>query len=324
MDPVEVSAKVTEILRANPEGISRAGLLAWARLRVAPDLTDEQLDSALAALGPAVTVEGGFVRLTETIDRSPWAAPVAPAASPPTAPATSPAPSVRAQADGAMPTPAAGMGPVDQSPRGTGSAAEAWASDIAASETSRFSSVALLDGGESATAPAWTPGSRPSRPILALMPVIAVIVVGLVALTGLGASAGPTLGPTIAPGAPGSSIVGADSLEVGSCIVFPTASTFSDIETRPCDTAHDAEIVSVWEYPKQPTYPTDAEWQAQADPACRAALESYTGRSSDELSELTYGWFVPAEDAWGAGSRTVQCYLAAADGSALDHSYRGA
>jgi hypothetical protein len=59
------TATIADILTANPDGLSMVGLLAWARLRVAPDYTEAQLEAALAALGTAVTVDGGFVRSTE-------------------------------------------------------------------------------------------------------------------------------------------------------------------------------------------------------------------------------------------------------------------
>lgn len=53
---------ITEILASNPDGISMVGLLGWARLRTSSDFHESRLEAALAALGPAVTVAGGFVR----------------------------------------------------------------------------------------------------------------------------------------------------------------------------------------------------------------------------------------------------------------------
>jgi hypothetical protein len=347
MDPVALAAKVAEILRANPDGISRAGLMAWARLRVTPDLTDEQLDAALAALGSSVVVHDGYARLVEGPEPAAWASPVttsgsgrtpapsssplAPSPPPPTSVWARPEPTAPEErglaARAAEPGTHDGAGPWRDGSAGDASGEVAPAvppgQAAGAAATQSFSTVALLEAGGASTPPEWTPGSRPSRRRLALLPVLALVMIGLVAYAGLDGSSGSPPGSTLVPGDPAGTIVGADSLQVGACIVFPGGNTFSDIETRPCDVSHDAEIVSVWEYRGGARYPTDAEWEAQADPACRSALEAYTGRSADVQPELTYGWFVPAEDSWAAGSRTVQCYIGAADGGHLDRSYRG-
>jgi hypothetical protein len=58
-DPASI---IADILASNPDGISMAGLLAWARLRVGPDFSEDQVVAALAALVPPVTIEGGFVQ----------------------------------------------------------------------------------------------------------------------------------------------------------------------------------------------------------------------------------------------------------------------
>jgi len=52
---------VAAIIGDNPQGLSEAGLLAWAQLRIAPDFSIEQLRAALAELGPAVASHERFI-----------------------------------------------------------------------------------------------------------------------------------------------------------------------------------------------------------------------------------------------------------------------
>jgi hypothetical protein len=54
---------VRDILADNPTGISRPALLAWARLRIDPSLSEAALDEELAALGDEIEDADGFLRL---------------------------------------------------------------------------------------------------------------------------------------------------------------------------------------------------------------------------------------------------------------------
>ena len=56
---------IREILASHESGISRGGLLAWARLRGDPKMTDAQLDAALTELGDQVIDVQGFLYLRE-------------------------------------------------------------------------------------------------------------------------------------------------------------------------------------------------------------------------------------------------------------------
>jgi hypothetical protein len=58
-----VESTVREILAAHHSGISRPGLLAWARLRIDTAMTDEQLEAELARLGDEVVDVDGFLYL---------------------------------------------------------------------------------------------------------------------------------------------------------------------------------------------------------------------------------------------------------------------
>jgi Septum formation len=321
------AAKVAEILRANPDGISRAGLMAWSRLRIAPDLTDDQLDAALARLGPTVSIEGGFIRLVTPA--------VAGAAVATGTKGTTGTTGAAASGSGAEGEPPAGGEPPVEWEAGpkSGAAAGGWTG--AGGSTGQpedrppadFSTVSLLDRPSSSTGsapapPAWVAGSRPRRSIRGLMTIAAFVVIGVIAFLGRSGSDGSSAGATSVPSDPRGSIAAAGELVVGSCFVVPVATTFSEVEIRPCDAPHDGEVAAIWDYQQiGSAYPTEAEWQAGVDARCQAAVESYAGLKIDGQSELTYSWFYPAEDAWAQGSRTIQCFLAPVAGS-LTKSYR--
>jgi hypothetical protein len=61
---------VRDILAAHRSGISKPGLMAWARLRVDPGMTDAQLDDELARLGDEVVDVQGFLYLRSYVEPS--------------------------------------------------------------------------------------------------------------------------------------------------------------------------------------------------------------------------------------------------------------
>ena len=61
---------VRGILAAHHSGISKPGLLAWARLRIDTAMTEAQLDEELARLGDEVVDLDGFLYLVEYVDAS--------------------------------------------------------------------------------------------------------------------------------------------------------------------------------------------------------------------------------------------------------------
>jgi hypothetical protein len=61
---------VRDILAAHHSGISKPGLLAWARLRIDTAMTEMQLDEELARLGDEVVDVDGFLYLRDYVDPS--------------------------------------------------------------------------------------------------------------------------------------------------------------------------------------------------------------------------------------------------------------
>ncbi|HYM83204.1 MAG TPA: septum formation family protein [Candidatus Dormibacteraeota bacterium] len=294
MEPDETAAKVLEILRANPDGLSRAGLLAWARLRVAPDLTDAQLDEAMARLGPAVSTQGGFVRLV----------PAAPADAPPPRPAT-PAPTTSLWVP----------------PQSTPWTATTSAPPPPSSSGGTFSTATLVS--QHPAAPPLRLGPSPVRRAWSIAGVIVFI---LLAALGAANRSGGTATPAPSPLASDArgTMTSVDGLAVGMCFAVPAASTFSEVEILRCDAAHDGEVVSVFDDPAVTgaTYRTDAQWDSEIGPRCERDVDAYVGGRSKLTTAITYGWFVPDTTGWSNGARTVQCYLTPQNAGTLSRSYR--
>lgn len=59
---------VRDILAAHRSGISKPGLMAWARLRIDPEMTDAQLEEELARLGDEVVDLQGFLYLRSYVE----------------------------------------------------------------------------------------------------------------------------------------------------------------------------------------------------------------------------------------------------------------
>jgi hypothetical protein len=286
---------VREILAAHGSGISKPGLLAWARLRIDTAMTDAQLDEELAKLGDEVVDVDGFLYLRSVRDR------------PPDAQWTAGAPS--------------------------------WG--IAASGDERRSDGAEpappVEGGWSeATPPApadWPPPPAPRRGLGCVAKAAGIVFFGfwvLGMLSGVGdalfggsASSTPTPANTPAPTPAAGSVISFDEMAAGDCIVLPTESEFSEVRRVPCDTPHGGEIFLVADHPGG-AYPTDDAFGEYVATICGPAFESWTGSAYEDQDVLDYSWFTPTEQSWTDGYRSFECYLAPADGSLSDRSYRAA
>lgn len=299
---------IREILASHESGISRDGLLAWARLRGDPQMTDEQLDSALAALGDEVVDVQGFLYLRQHAPST--SVPAAAPTPPPTTPAWGEPPPPAAPppvADGGWP-------PSDQA---------AWGAPPPAPGS------APGDSGEGGWGqpdqPAWAPpaaqpaGSRRSM-------VIAGAAVGVFVVMALGVSlvlrAGDEPATPAVPTPTSGTVVGAQTLEIGDCLILPTEDTFDDVRTLDCTESHDAEVFFVGDHPDG-DFPSDDAFESFVDEVCLPAFAAYTGSDYYEQEVLDVGWFTPTEGAWEGGDREVVCHLTPADGSQSDRSWAG-
>jgi hypothetical protein len=273
---------VREILAAHRSGISRDGLLAWARLRGNPQMTDEELDAALAAMGDDVVDVQGFLYLRDALATEPDA--------------DSPPPPWPSQA-----------GPVDQ-PGATAADAPAWAS-------------ALTDAAADDQA-SWTPPEDATSAGRRTMAVAAVAVGVLVAISLVVSlvlrddDASPAA-PTPTAGV----VIDAASLSVGACIILPSEDQFDEVRQMSCTEPHDGEVFFVGRHPDG-DYPSDDAFESFVDELCLPAFAAYTGSDYREQEVLDIGWFTPTPGAWDRGDRDVTCHLTPVGGSQTNRSWR--
>src|SRR5262245_22679367 len=111
--------------------------------------------------------------------------------------------------------------------------------------------------------------------------------------------------------------------EVGACIVLPDGGGTADIERRPCDQPHTAEVFRVATYPDRPTYPGEADWEAFFQDECLGtAFQAYTGQVFDQAADIEADYLVPTAGDWSAGDRELVCYLQPAGGGEISESLR--
>ena len=304
---------IREILASHESGISRGGLLAWARLRGDPKMTDAQLDAALTELGDQVIDVQGFLYLREFAPASALKEAAAEASSPTARHLVADGrahivvaagcPGVRGRAAGG-PGPGADTGPVPP------------------------------DGGWTAPDEGWTAppssGSRRTMVVAAVFVGVFLLVSGVAAF--LLRDAGSVDDP-FAPAGPGDvpvqptptsgTVVGAFTIELGDCLILPSEDEFDEVRRLSCTEPHDGEVFFVDDYPGA-DYPSGDEMDAYVDAECRPAFEAFTGSDFDDQEVLDLGWFAPTEGSWEDGDHEVLCYLTPVDGGMTSQSYRDA
>lgn len=291
---------IREILAAHESGISRDGLLAWARLRGDPKMTDEQLEQALVALGDEVVDVQGFLYLRANAPAGATSTPAAAASSgragaTETPPPPPPPPGWAA----AGPTPSSGW-PAEAPPP---AAPDGWTTSepVPAGEADWASSEAQ----------AWTTsqtGSRRSM-IVAGVAVAGFVVIAAVASLLMRATDEST--PVATPSS--GTVIGAETLEVGDCVILPSEGTFDELRRLSCAEPHDGEIFFVGDHPEG-DFPDQDGFETFVTASCEPAFAAYTGSSFYEQEVLDYGWFTPTEGSWQRGDREVSCYLTPTEG----------
>ena len=322
---------IREILASHESGISRGGLLAWARLRGDPKMTDAQLDAALAELGDQVIDVQGFLYLREYAPASALKEAAAEASSvaaaPPeawqtAAPASSWQPVAPAYEDAPPPLAEAGPerwvapGESPGSPSGSASPDGGWPSP---------------DGGWTQPEAGWvappSSGSRRTMVVAAVFVGVFVLVSGVAAfLLRSTATVDDPFAPNDAPAQPtptSGTVVDAFTIELGDCLILPSEDEFDEVRRLSCAEPHDGEVFFVDDYPGS-DYPSGDELDSYVDAQCLPAFEAFTGSDFDGQEVLDIGWFAPTAGSWEDGDHEVLCYLTPTDGSMTSQSYRGA
>lgn len=125
-----------------------------------------------------------------------------------------------------------------------------------------------------------------------------------------GGSSGGSSGPT-------SSVL---DLYVGQCIQDPGEGTVYDVENAVCTTEHWGEVYHVMTITSS-QMPSEDDMNDMASDACVDAFDAYVGRPYDE-SDLDFTWYVPSQESWAEGDRTIQCIAIRTDGDPLDQPVR--
>jgi hypothetical protein len=314
---------IRDILASHESGISRDGLLAWARLRGDPQMTDQQLDAALAELGDQVVDVQGFLYLRQNAPESALRDEASRGTPTPTPPPAWP-PAVTG-AEGAAPPSAwppadAGAAPPAPPPGSwTPPDGQAWGTPPPAPGAEGWTAP---DGG---LAPAPSSGGKRTMSIATIGVAIflALAAFGAVLLRS-GADETPPADATPALPTPTSgSVIGAFTIELGDCLILPSADQFEEVRRLECTEPHDGEVFFVEEHPGS-EFPSDDDFSTYVEEQCLPSFADYTGSAYDDQDVLDVGWFTPTQGSWDNGDREVVCYLTPVDGSRTSQSYRGA
>lgn len=99
------------------------------------------------------------------------------------------------------------------------------------------------------------------------------------------------------------------SLKVGDCLT-EDAVTGGETDTAPvtpCDKPHPYEVYYEFKL-EDGDFPGSDGIEAPAMEKCTTAFEEFIGVPFD-ASTLTFTWFEPTEESWGANDRLVQCIV---------------
>jgi hypothetical protein len=102
---------------------------------------------------------------------------------------------------------------------------------------------------------------------------------------------------------------------LGDCFkVFDPAALRSTVVA--CDTGHSAQLVAVFRYPGNDSYPGREALAAKALEACKAAK---LGPKANDYT-LNFQRAYPSGSSWDAGDRRVDCYVTADGGNVINAS----
>lgn len=318
-----------EILAANPTGISRAGMLAWAQLRIDPTYDETRLDADLSALGDEVVDSDGFYRLSGPVPAA-EPSPETATADGPTAPSSDPGGIVGwSPSDANEPEEIAGWASPDAIPAAPDAPP---AAPGAPPEAADGATDAMADDGSSGV-PGWigpdgTPAAVAGGEVdgaadgeAARKGGIGGIIrrfwiLGIIALIAIGAI-------LFRDRISGS----ASALAVGDCFDLPGAdvSEIEDVQHHPCNEPHEAEVFLVYEYPDATdAYPSDDAFRSSVGETCVPAFNAYTGSDFEQQPDLDIYWLYPLAEGWQEGDRQIVCSLFRVDEQPLDRSMKAA
>jgi hypothetical protein len=107
-------------------------------------------------------------------------------------------------------------------------------------------------------------------------------------------------------------------LRRGDCFDIPGPEVEEELETASvrtvdCDKAHDAEVTGAFTLDGADGYPGSEEADADVQERCQAINDAYVDPAAVPSNAELY-YYVPTEDSWRIGDRTVTCAYAATEG----------
>lgn len=101
--------------------------------------------------------------------------------------------------------------------------------------------------------------------------------------------------------------LGVDSLRVGDCFDSPSGSTdIESVTAIPCTQAHDSQIYAEFSL-ADGDYPGSSALQSEGDKGCNSRQGSVN--EAAVTNSVSANFFVPEEDNWDQGNRTVICII---------------
>lgn len=112
-------------------------------------------------------------------------------------------------------------------------------------------------------------------------------------------------------------------LKLGECFDQPSAtSDIAEVQHRPCNEAHDAEVFAALTHPAPAGdfYPIEMTMTRYLSENCSPAFNTYTGLDYETDTTYDFGAFYPTRESWNNGDRGVICYLYRLDEQKLTQS----
>lgn len=177
-----------------------------------------------------------------------------------------------------------------------------------------------------------SPQKHPRAAAMLLKAVFALVLIGVVvALVWLANRLGSEPAPP--PGDPGSVVVEISPTPLPTPLALPREGVtppeyrlgdcFKDFDPAAlrstvvaCDTGHSAQLVAVFRYPGNDSYPGREALAAKALEACKAAK---LGPKANDYT-LNFQRAYPSGSSWDAGDRRVDCYVTADGGNVINAS----
>jgi Septum formation len=112
------------------------------------------------------------------------------------------------------------------------------------------------------------------------------------------------------------------ALGVGMCTNgVAVGKTITSLDSVPCTSPHDNEVVGSSTYTGSEVYPGQAALETFAATPCITAFNSYVG-GDFQTSSLDMLPILPTEDTWAKGDRAITCVVLTKDQSKLNRSVK--